>query len=49
MEVICMAGVALKFILARIYEKASGRTKGNSYTSGISSAGYRTSNVTSSK
>lgn len=44
-----MAGVALIFIIAWIYEKVSGKTNGISYTSGISSAGYRLSFITSSK
>jgi len=49
MEGLCLVGAFLLFIFAWIYEKVSGRNNGNSYTSGISSAGYRSSNATSSK
>jgi hypothetical protein len=49
MEVLCMAGVVLIFIIAWIYEKVTGKPTGNSYPSSSSSAVYRSSNGTSSK
>jgi len=49
MEVFCMAGVVLLFIIAWIYEKISGRDNRNSYISSSSPAAYRPSNATSPK
>jgi hypothetical protein len=49
MEGLCLVGVFLFLICAWIYEKISGRDKGNSYTPQSSSAAYRSSNITRSK
>ncbi len=49
MEIVCMAGVVLIFIISWIYEKVSGMVNGNNHNSQYSSASYRSSNVTNSK
>jgi hypothetical protein len=49
MEILCLCGVFLLIIIAWIYEKVSGRDRGNSYTSQSSSAVHGPSDVTSSK
>lgn len=49
MEGLCLVGVFLLFIFAWIYEKITGRDKGNSYTSRSSSAFNKSYGRTSSK
>jgi hypothetical protein len=49
MEVLCLGAVVLIFIIARIYEKVSGRDNGNSYASRPSSVVQKSYNSTSSK
>ena len=49
MQGLCLVGVFLLFICAWIYEKISGRDKGNSYTPQSSSAVQKSYGRTSSK
>jgi hypothetical protein len=49
MEGLCLVGVCLIFIFVWIYEKVSGRNKGNKYSSRTSSATYRFSNMPKSR